>query len=96
MGRGRLSYCKLTGKFFFVKKARHGRYRACVDLYPGTKGVYRYCRDAETREKGNLLLRCLRRELVHKAGPVVSVIEAWWRRELCNGTPLEGLKKCHG
>lgn len=62
---------------FFVRKAREGRYRACVDLRPGTKGLYRYCRDAGTREEADELLLKLRRMLQEKAGPVLPVIEAW-------------------
>lgn len=78
------------GDFFLVHKARKGRYRACVDLEPGTQGKSRYCRDANTREAAQKLLRCLRRELQQHAGPVLPIVEAWKRGELCNGTPLEG------
>lgn len=83
-----MNYRRQPDKFFFVQKVRPGRYKACVDLRPGTKGAYRYCRDTATRERGEALLRCLRRELVQKAGPVVPVIELWRRGDLCNGTPL--------
>jgi len=65
------------GRLFYICKVRAGRYRACADLQPGTKGLYRYCRDAVSRDAAHELLLCLRRELVERSGPVVPVLEMW-------------------
>lgn len=78
--------------YFFVIKVRQGRYRACVDLYPGTKGKHRYCRDAASRAKGEELLLCLQRELVTYPGPVAPTLEAWYKGILCKDVPT--LKGC--
>lgn len=75
----------IENEFFFVRKARPGRYRACVDLAPGMNGLYRYCRDAPTREEAEKLLEDLRRLLQENAGPVLPIIEAWR-----NGREVEG------
>lgn len=64
-------------EIFFVLKARKGRYRACVDLAPGTNGKLRHCRDAATREEAEELLQKLRQALTENPGPVASIIEAW-------------------
>lgn len=63
--------------YFFVKKAREGRYRACVDPVPGTKGAFRRCRDAASREEAERLLVELKKLLQQHAGPVNDVIELW-------------------
>jgi hypothetical protein len=65
------------GQIFFVLKARKGRYRACVDLAPGTNGKHRFSRDTATREEAEELLRKLQQALTENQGLVVPIIEAW-------------------
>lgn len=67
----------LRDEIFFVLKARKGRYRACVDLAPGTNGKHRFSRDADTREKAEELLRKLQQALMENQGPTEPVIKAW-------------------
>lgn len=68
---------------FFVKRIKKGQYRACVDLQPGTKGKFRYCRRAGTRSLAEQLILCLQHELAIRPGPVFPVIEAWRDGRTC-------------